>query len=278
MKLLSSPLPLAAAAVFLTAATAHADPPRLVLQNGRSIPLTAVSFQGTQYTVVGQADFFSEGQVIPLASVDHVYGDKPPEINRGVAVVLSGKASDAIKILEPVVAANGITSKIPGNFWMEAARALVVAYALNADTAKCNDLGKQISEATPAPGNDPIVALSRAIMLPATTRADDREQAFRDLTSDTFPADIGAYASFFRGNVLREAKKIPEALESYLMVTGLFPAGGMVINAAAEINAADLLSGMNRPDEAVALLKSAARDAGDTVLAAEANKRLESHK
>ena len=278
MKLFSSHLPLIASAVFLTASTAHADPPRLVLQNGRSIPLTAVSFQGTQYTVVGQADFFSEGQVIPLAAVDHVYGDKPPEINRGVAVVLSGKASDAIKILEPVVAANSITSKIPGNFWLEAARALVVAYALNADTAKCNDLGKQISEATPAPGNDPIVTLGRALMLPSSTRADDREQAFRDLTSDTFPANIGAYASFFRGNVLREAKKLPEALESYLMVTGLFPAGGMVINAAAEINAADLLSGMSRRDEAVALLKSAAREAGDTVLAAEANKRLESIK
>lgn len=265
-------------ALLLTAVAGLADPPRLVLQNGRSIPMTAVALQGNQFVVIAPADGFSEGQVISLDSADHIFGDKPPETNRGIALLLTGKASDAIKILEPVVAANKITAKIPGNFWMEAARALVVAYAVNADTAKCTELGKEISEATPAQGIDPFVALGKALMLPISTKASEREQALRDLTTDSLPADVCAYASFYLANLLRETKRGPAAMEAYLSVTGLYPAGGMIINAAAEINAAELLAELGRREEAVAILKSAVRDSGGTLIAVEANKRLESLK
>jgi hypothetical protein len=62
------------------------------------------------------------------------------------------------------------------------------------------------------------------------------------------------------------------------MAPCLYPAGGMIINAAAEIQAAEILSGLGRREEAVALLGSAVRDSAGTLLSAEANKRLESLK
>jgi hypothetical protein len=51
-----------------------------------------------------------------------------------------------------------------------------------------------------------------------------------------------------------------------------------VINGAAELFAADLLTKQNRREEAVAVLQSATHDARGTVIADEAKKRLESSK
>ncbi|MEO5914720.1 MAG: hypothetical protein ABIS50_10835 [Luteolibacter sp.] len=251
---------------------------RIVFQNGRSVPVSAVVVQGNQIVVKGPAEGFSEGQTFPLESADHVYGDKPVEVNRGIALVLMGKSADALKLLEPVVAQQRMTAKIPGNFWIEAARATLVAYALNGDTAKCADIGKEISDATPVQGIDPFVSLGKALMLPVSTKAADRETAFRDLTTDNLPTAVCAYASFFRGNALKDAKKDAEALEAYLTVPCLFPSGGMILNAVAELNAAEYLTALGRRDEALPLLHSSVRESGDTLVAAEANKRLESLK
>ena len=88
-----------------------------------------------------------------------------------------------------------------------------------------------------------------------------------------------AYASFFRGNLLKKEKRNPEALEAYLFVPCLFPTGGLVLNAAAEIQAADFLTAQGgRREEATALLHSAVRDGVGTLLVKEADKRLESLK
>ncbi|MES2658725.1 MAG: hypothetical protein V4689_08905 [Verrucomicrobiota bacterium] len=262
----------------LTVASAQDGAARIVFQNGRSVPVSAVAVQGNQIVVNAAADGFNQGQTFPLESADHVYGVKPVEVNRGTALVLTGKPGDALKLLEPVVAQHKMTAKIPGNFWMEAARATLVAYALNGDTAKCAELGKEISDATPQQGIDPFVSLGKALMLPASTKAADRETAFRDLTTDNLPTAVCAYASLFRANVLKEAKKDAEALEAYLMVPCLFPSGGMILNATAELNAAEHLTTLGRREEAVALLQSSVRESSGTLVAAEANKRLESLK
>jgi hypothetical protein len=58
----------------------------------------------------------------------------------------------------------------------------------------------------------------------------------------------------------------------------IYPTGGMVITAAAELNAAEILATLNRRDEAIALLTSATRGAKGTVVGDEAAKRLESLK
>ena len=178
--------------------------------------------------------------------------------------------------------------KSPGNFWLEAARAALVAYALTGNTAKCTEIGKEISDATPSQGIDPFVSLGKALLLPASTKVEDRVVALSDLTTDNLPADVAAYASFFRGQLLKGAKRSAdaaeakkqdaEALEAYLMVPCLFPSGGLILNAVAEMNAAEFLVTLGRREEAVALLNSSIRQSPGTLVAADANKRLESLK
>jgi tetratricopeptide (TPR) repeat protein len=265
-------------ALALSSAGAQDIGARIVFQNGRSVPVAAVVVQGNQIIVKAAAEGYSEGQTFPFESADHVYGVKPIEVNRGIALLLTGKPAEALKLLEPVVTQHQMTAKIPGNFWLEAARATLVGYALNGDSSKCTDLGKAISDATAAQGIDPFVSLGKALMLPSTTKAIDRATALQDLTTDNQPAVVGAYASFFRGNALRDAKKDAEALEAYLMVPCLFPSGGMVLNAAAELNAAELLTALGRREEALALLRSSIRESVGTLISVEANKRLESSK
>jgi hypothetical protein len=102
--------------------------------------------------------------------------------------------------------------------------------------------------------------------------------ALKDMTTDNLPADVAAYATFFRAKLLKEQKKNPEALQAYLSVPGLFPSGGLIINAAAEIHAANLLEMLNRRDEAGVLVKSALLACQGTILADQANRLLESLK
>jgi tetratricopeptide (TPR) repeat protein len=265
-----------------------ADPVRIVFQNGRSIPISAVAIQADKVVVTESADGFTAGQAFPMATVDHVFGEKPSGINPGVALLLMDKPADALKLLEPILAEQRITAKIPGNFWLEPARAALVAYALTGNTAKCTEIGKEISDATPAQGIDPFVSLGKALLLPASTSVEDRATALGDLTTDNLPADVAAYASFFRGNLLKGVKRSTDAaeakkqdaaaLESYLMVPCLFPSGGLILNAVAELNAAEYLVTMGRREEAVSLLNSSIRQSPGTLVVADANKRLDSLK
>lgn len=257
-----------------------AEPARIVFQNGTSVLMNNAEKQGERIVIKTAGDGFNPGQSFPLASVSHVYGDKPAATNSAIALLLTEAPGDALKLLEPLIAEHQLTASFPGNFWLEAARAALVAYALEKNSAKVSEIGKQIADSTPAQGVDPFAALGKALMMPTTATAEERETALRDLTTDNLPADLCAYASFFRGNLLKSLKRNPEALEAYLNVPGLFPSGGMVLNGAAELQAAELIAslGPDRRSEAVALLESSVRESAGTLLAAEANKRLESLK
>ena len=280
------PLRLGLLACTLALASA-AEPARIVLQNGRSVLVSAVALQGDKLVVNTAADGFTQGQIIALATVDHVYGERPAELNPAIALLLMNKPGDAAKLLEPLLTAQRVTAKMPGNFWLEAARAALVAYAVEGNTTKVTDLGKEISDATLAPGSDAFVALGKALLLPASTKLAEREVAFRDLTTDNLPADICAYAAFYRANLLKNAKRTGDAaaiakqdmetLEAYLTVPCLFPSGGMILNGVAQLEAAAYLTGERR-EEAVALLHSSIRHSAGTLVAVEANKRLESRK
>ncbi len=280
---------LACAAVTLPLSPAGAaEPARIVLQNGRSVLVSAVALQGDKLVVTAAGEGFTQGQIIALESVDHVFSERPAELNPAIALLLTNKADDAVKLLEPILATQRVTAKLPGNYWLEAARAALVAYAVKGNTAKVNDLGKEISDVTPAQGSDPFVSLSKVLMLPGSTKAADLEVAFLDLTTDNLPADICAYASFYRANLLKSAKRSGDAaaalkqdmetLEAYLTVPCLFPSGGMILNGVAELEASEFLTTVERHEEKVALLNSSIRHSAGTLVAVEANKRLESSK
>jgi tetratricopeptide (TPR) repeat protein len=258
--------------------TSAAESIKLIFQNGRSLPLSAISVQGETITVTGQAESFAPGQTFPLAAIDHIFGDKPAELNPGIALLLMEKPAEALNLLEPLVAAQRATAKIPGNFWLEAAQAALVAYATQGNTAKCSEIGKEISDATPAQGIDPFVSLGKALLLPPTTSAKDREVALSDLLTNNMPADVSAYASFFLGKLYAATKREPQALESYLSVPSIYPSGGLILNAVAELKAGEMLQALSRREEAVALFTSSTLHAPGTIVAVEANKRLESSK
>jgi tetratricopeptide (TPR) repeat protein len=251
----------------------------LVLQNGRSVPVSALSLEGDKFVVKTAVEGFNAGQALPIATVDHVYGERPPEVNQAIALLLTGKPKEAQALLKPVVEQHRMTAKIPGNFWLGAARAYLVACAVNLDAADTTSIGKEISDATPAQGIDPFVSLGKALLMPVlTTSSEDRAKALSDLIVASMPADLCAYASYFRGNIFKKDKKNAEALEAYLAVPCLYPSGGLILNAAAEMQAAELLNEPKRREEAVALLESALRACKGTVLEEEATKRLTSLK
>lgn len=278
-----SSIPVRSALLACVIAAAHPavaaeEPVRIVFKSGPSIPASAVTLTGDKFVVATASEPYAVGQELAFAAADHIYGVKPAAINQAVVTLLMGKPKDAQKLLEPVISEHRITAKISGNFWLEAARVMLVADALNGQAKECTDLGKEIADATHLQGVEPFVTLGKALMMPVTTKFEDREIALRGLTADTLPADVCAFASYFRGNLFKKEKRNAEALEAYLQVPCLFPSGSLAVMACAEIQAAELLGALGRREEAITLCRSAARDALGTTLAAEAHKRIESFK
>jgi hypothetical protein len=269
----------AAAGLALIPARSHAaEPTQIVLQNGRAIALTAVTLQGDKFVLKVDSDGRAAGTAIPVTSVDHVFGDKPEATNQAIALMLTGKPAEAGKLLEPLLAEHKDTAKLPGNFWLDAARAALVAKALEGDASACATLGKDISDATPVEGIDPFVMLGKTLQLPFSTKLSDREAALLELTTDKQPAELGAFASFFRAALLKKDKRDAAALEAYLTVSCVFPSGGLVINGVAQLKAAEILTSQGRREEALALVNSAIRNTKGTTAETLAAKLLESIK
>jgi tetratricopeptide (TPR) repeat protein len=272
----TTPLMAAPAAPAATKPAAPSAPAQLVFQNGRSIPLSSVDIAQDKVLIKTAADGFDAGQSFPLTAVSHVFGDRPAELNQAIALLLFDRHKEAIDLLEPLLAAHRVSAKIPGNFWIESARTLLVCFALTGDAARCTQLGKDISDATPPQGSDPFVSLGKALLMPASVSPEDRDMSLKDLTANEMPADVAAYASFYRSRLFKEQKKNAEALQALLAVPCLYPSGGLILNAAAEIHASDLLASLSRRDEATHLINSALRVSQGTILIEEGNKRLES--
>jgi tetratricopeptide (TPR) repeat protein len=271
---------LSACAGFALALTqGHAaEPTQIVLQNGRMVPLASLALQGEKFMVKSEAEGFAVGAAIPMASVDHVFGDKPEGTNQAIALLLIGKTKDARKLLEPILAEHKDTAKLSGNFWLEAARAALVANSLEGAFTACGPIGKEISDATPAQGIDSFVTLSKVLLMPLSTKVNDREAALRDLMTDNQPAELCAYACFFRAELFKKDKRDDEALEAYLSVFCLFPSGGMVINGVAQFKAAEILTARGRGEDAVPLIHSSIRNTKGTAVEAMAAELLKTIK
>lgn len=271
---------LAATATLLSfvPASRAADPLRIVFKGGRSLPVDAITVENGQFKVLTAQDSFTAGQTFKTDLADYISGEKPEAINRGVAFILMDKPVEAIAQLESVLNSQKATATVQGNYWIEAARALLVAYARIGNNAKMEALGKDLADATPESGTDAGMLLAKAISLPPSTKLDERLNAFGDLLDDKNPVDVSAYAAFFRANALSKTKKEADALQGYLTVPCLYPTGGNVINGAAELFASEALVKQSRREEAVALLRAAMNDARGTAIADEAKKRLESLK
>lgn len=251
-----------------------AEPLRVVFQNGKSIPVSALMLQGDKLVLKTPTEGFGTGQTFSIKTADYIQGAKPPEINQALAHLLNNSPADAQKLLLPIVEVQDVTAKISGNYWLDAARALLVTYAALGDSSNTSDIGKKISAATSSQGVEPFVLLGKALLMSDSAEAQNRELALRDLTTDAMPDDLRAFASFYLGDLFKKQKKTAEALEAYLSITTLFPSGGVILNAAAELQAAEILATMKRREESVALMESALRVSAGTVLAEEANSRI----
>jgi len=277
MKRFSAILATAALATVVTARAA--EPVRIVFQGGRAIPIEALELKGANFVVTAaQEGGPAVGQSVPTNTADHVYGDKPEGINKGIGFLLTGEPVKALGLLEPIVASQKVTGPVPGNFWVETARATILSYADMGNAAKAEDLAKALADATPEAGPDPVLALARVLLLPASTKLDAKTAAFDELINDNSPTDIAAYASYFKGQALQKGKKDFDALQAWSGVTCLYPTGGNVLNGAAELASSQYLFNQKRREEAVALLEAAVRDARNSPVADEAKKRLESMK
>lgn len=262
--------------------TTQADPGKvepnvIVFDGNREVKLDLVTLTPSSYVINAEVSGFTLGQALPLTVSTYVSGPKPVEINRAISQLVLGKATDALITIAPIVSRHKVTSKISGNYWIPSVRIAIIANAMNGGTEKVNSLGTDLAQVTGAQGRDPVMSLAQVLLMPASTKVDERVAAFSSLLKDPkTPLEICAYASYFRGNYLKTMHRNAEALESYLSVSCLYPAGGMVLNGAAEMKAADILNNQKRRFEAISLLTSATHGTRQTTVGNEVDQRLKS--
>jgi tetratricopeptide (TPR) repeat protein len=274
----AAPDPATAEPAAQAAAEEDVQPLRIVFQGGRTVSLEALKVEGDQFEVVAAEGDLTVGQKVPVSSAIHLFGDKPAAVNEGIALMLLGNSEKAIATLEPVLESQRVTASVPGNFWVESARAAVLAYANMANGPKVDGLLKELKAANKEKSTDTLADLAKVLMLPSATKIEQKVAAFDALINDVSPTDVAAYATYFKGEALKKAKRDVEASESYLVAPTLYPTGHGVLNGAAELSASEFLIRKNRVEEAVSLLNSAARSAPNTSVAAEAQKRLQTVK
>ena len=224
---------------------ARPEPIRIVFQNGRSVPVSA---RGAARRQARRQDrrggIHRQGQTFPLESADHVYGDKPAELNPAIALLLTGKPAEALKLLEPVVAAAPDHRENPGK--LLAGSRPRRAWSPTPSTATPPSAPTSARKSPTPPRLRASIRLShsaRPCCCPSSTKVEDRAIALEDLTTDNLPADVCAYASFFRGNCSRTPNgadpTTPQTGQKpsrpISMVPCLFPSGGMILNAVAEL-------------------------------------------
>lgn len=272
---------LAFALISLAAPALHAqgEEPRLVFLNGRSAPLNTVAVEGGKFVIKTASDNIPANTSYPLTAASHISGERPAAIDKGVALILLDDYAEAVKLLEPVVTSQKASATVPGNHWLPAARATLLLYSLYNEPGKAETLGKEISDATPESGPDPVVLLGQALALPLTVKFDERVKKLDEMVSDTNPVEVSAYASYFKGKLLKkiaEAKRQEEALTAFLTVGCLYPAGGLVVVSAAEMQAAELIKiKPERKKEALSLIESAVRGGKGTAVGTAAQKALD---
>lgn len=278
-------LGIAAGGMLLAASRLSADPapqarqvPQVVLQNGRVVPLSMLALDGDQYVVKGEVAGFQRGAVIPLDSVDHVFGGAPEELHRATALMLSGRPGDAFQLLVPIMRDHKDAARIPGNHWVVAARLALVAKALLGDGPGCEELRQGIAGAAKERRIEPFTLLEKALRIPVPARAEEREAALGGLAMDDLPAEVCALACFFRAELLQRDKRNAEALEAYLMIPCLFPSGGRVLTGMGQLRAAQMLAEQGRREEAVALVRAAIRNTRGTTAEQTAEKLLQTVK
>ena len=99
---------LATAALASTMAVRAEEPLRIVFQGGRTVPIDALELKGNQFVVTVAQDGLSVGQAVPTSAADHIFGDKPEAVNKGVAhspMIASPPAAKPIQIRSPTSAA-----------------------------------------------------------------------------------------------------------------------------------------------------------------------------
>lgn len=272
--------------LLLTASYAESQPVMIAFRGGRTIPVSALSVANGMFVLKQAVENLPAGQTVPLDSAETVLGDKPIELMQATAFVLQQKPADALKLLEPILVENQATATVPGNFWVEAARSAIIAYAMINNEGKVRDLKQQLDKANGGSA-DPIGKVVAALSLKPSTKFELKEQAFSDAMLDSNPVDVIAFAAYFRGQLFESVKDVNRALESYFSIVNLYPTGNNVVNAAAHFRAGEMILVQPTMDaelqklargEAIGLFKAAAADAKGTVFSEEAAKRLESLK
>jgi hypothetical protein len=207
---------LAALAALALPAAARAQ--RFILKDGTTLPAADVKLgSGALIQQVALPGGGSFERRFPLADLARLDFPEPETLDQAQALVVAGKSTEALELVEPVYRQFAPYSRLPGSHWPRAAQLRLQALLLGADNTAITAAARELMSSGLGPDVTGVAKLALARLDARDGKESLANIMLEEIVREATP-EIRARAWLLRGDLAAARGAHAEALEAYLRV------------------------------------------------------------
>lgn len=193
----------------------------LVLRDGTNVPVSRLRREGQ--TIMNSV---AAGEVgYPVANIARLEFPEPAQLAAAGELLTQGKAAEASKDLDPIIAFYGPLRDIPGSHWLAAARLKANALVELGREAEARAILSQLAAQTLDKPAADLARLRLVAGFPVPAGQEDKALAACDAilnAGESTPRDVDAEAWLLKGKLLLGRREFQPALLAYLHLPTLY--------------------------------------------------------
>jgi tetratricopeptide (TPR) repeat protein len=195
---------------------------RYILKDNTALAAAAVTLgSGTLIQEVKIPSGGSFERHYPLADIIRLDFPEPGQLDEAEALVIAGKSTEALALVEPIYRQFAPFSNIPGSHWPRAAQLRLQALLLGVDAVTITSAARELMQSGLGPDVTGVAKLALA-QLDARAGKESLANIMIEEIVREAPPEIQARAWLLRGDLAYARASHSEALECYLRVPAFF--------------------------------------------------------
>jgi tetratricopeptide (TPR) repeat protein len=210
----------AAAVTLVFSATAHAQ--RYILRDNTALQAADVTLgSGALIQQVALPGGGSFERRYPLGDVVRLDFPEPEALEEAQKLVVAGKGSEALALVEPVYRQFAPFARVPGSHWPRAAQLRLEALLLGVDALTITSAARELMTSGLGPDVTGVAKLALAQLDARAGRESLANIMLEEIVREAPPA-IQARAWLLRGDLAAARNSHAEALENYLRIPAFY--------------------------------------------------------
>jgi hypothetical protein len=206
----------------LLASAAAVQAQRYIMKDGAALAATDVTLgSGALIQQVKLASGGSFERRYPLGDIARLEFPEPEALDEAQTLVVAGKGSEALALVEPIYRQFAPFSKIPGSHWPRAAQLRLQALLLGVDAVTITSAARELMQSGLGPDVTGVAKLALA-QLDARAGKESLANIMLEEIVREAPPEIQARAWLLRGELAAARSSHAEALECYLRVPAFY--------------------------------------------------------